>query len=732
MVRRSVGALGNSRRRARFALALTAAAMLSACRTPGSAVLSAAAGAELAGLPFSGALTEIGAGSYDFRATTGRATLSMEHWVTDPALQVLPAAASPGGLDGRTIPDFWRERFRPLFVKRLALANGGARFLISLRNGGLIFSDDSGRTWQRSAGLPCRFVPEDYGGPVLFRDVEDVWQNPRRPAHLLAVVKHRLLESQDAGASFRGLPDTGIRANFTAIVGRVDALGNLTDLFVGTSVTGVYRIYMSGGAYRKSGYRHCFRGLPYERHDNRNWLFDEVVGLAVDETSGSLLVAFRFAGGLFRSAIPSSRTELTFSPGGPELPKGEAIHSLALISGRVVLGGSHALYVHEPRAGEPRAVQTRPGVEGWRSVPASVAYGTQRRFAGLFFAGQGRISVQLFFPQKTHVYPDQVRAVYVSPTTVNSRQKQLFKLLDDYPFNAAVIDVKDDFGRLVYGSKLPEAAAMGNQRERAPIRNLLPKLKARRIHLIARIVVFKDSRLYSYDRGRYALVDRGTGAPWQGAEVERWVDSYSTFVQNYNIRVAREVLALGFDEVQFDYIRFPSDGPVHRIRWRHRKGDAYKSEALEAFLRKARQNIAAPISVDIYGYNGMYRVSGLVGQDLLDIGDYVDVVSPMHYSSHYGPLYLESVPRARRTFTLLQLGTDRPRLMGAGRFAVRPWVQCFQLLSGRWGWGPQYMRDQIEGVRAGGGNGVLWWGPLRLFYLPGRVHKDLGAGTAGR
>ena len=703
--------------------------MLCGCSTPGMQALAAAPVFKATGINLIGDLAETGPGTYAFRGPARSATLESAQWVMDPALQIRPEAPSSNGLTAKTVPEFWRQRFRLLFAKHLALPDGGSRYLLSVRNGGLVFSDDEGRSWRRSLGVPRRFVPEDYGGPVLFRDVEDVWQNPIRSAHLLAVVKHHLLESTDGGVTFRGLPDTGIRANFTAIAGRVDARGDLIDLYVGTSVTGVYRIFLTGKSiFRKGGYRHCFRGLPYERHDNRNWLFDEVVGLAVDEVEGALLVAHRFAGGMYRAAIPPPRAELTFSAAGPpSLPGGEAVHSLGIVAGRVVLAGSAALYVRElPSAGPGRRSDV------WRTIPGRDVYATNRRFAGLFFRGQGRISVQLFFPERAHAYPEQVRALYVSPTTARSKQKQLFKLLDDFPFNAAVIDVKDDFGRLVYGSALPEAAAMGNQRERAPIRSLVSKLRERGIHLIARIVVFKDSRLFSFDRGRYALVDRSTGAPWQGAPVERWVDSYSTFVQNYNIRVAREVLALGFNEVQFDYIRFPSDGPTHRIRYRYQKKGAYKSEALEAFLRKARQNIAAPISVDIYGYNGMYRVSGRVGQDLVDIGDYVDIVSPMHYSSHYGPLYLESVPRARRTYTLLHMGTERPRLMGAGRFSVRPWVQCFQLLSGRWGWGPQYMRDQIEGVRAGGGSGVLWWGQLRLFHIPGRVHRELQAGTPNR
>ena len=318
-----------------------------------------------------------------------------------------------------------------------------------------------------------------------------------------------------------------------------------------------------------------------------------------------------------------------------------------------------------------------------------------------------------------------MRALYISPTSAKKKRRRVFRLIDKYNFNAAVIDVKDDFGRLIYGSKLPEAKQMRNHIERAPLRSLVRKLKQKKVYLIARMVVFKDNRVFRYKRGAYAIRDRYTGKPWVGNDVERWTDAYSTWVQNYFIRIAREVIALGFDEIQFDYIRFPSDGPVHRCRWAHKKRDAYKSEALEAFLRKARASISAPISIDIYGYNGMYRVAGRVGQDLKDLGDYVDVISPMHYSSHYGPKYLEKVPRKNRAYELLRMGSARPIGMANGRFRVRPWLQSFKLLIGRWGWGEAYMKAQIQGTIDGGGSGFMWWGPIKLFYIPGRVQKKM-------
>lgn len=661
-----------------------------------------------------------GAGAYFIQASGRQTRVATSDWIADAALQIRAAAVSPDGLVSSGSTEFWKDRFRVLFAKQLDLPNGGRRLLLSVRNGGIISSDDDGRSWKRAKGVPRRFVPEDYSGPVLFRDVEDVWQNPRRPLHLLAVVKHRLLESNDGGLSFKGLPDTGVRSNYTSIAALVSEQGDLKEIYLGTSVNGIYRIFIQAGKYRRNGYKHCFRGLPYEKHDQSHWLFDEVVGLVVDQQAGRLYAAVRFEG-LYEGNIPTNKSDVRFESLRPgQWEAGDNAHSLAFAKGSLVLSASRGVFI--------KSVVEKPGAsQGWRFVEASRAFGDSKRSGSLLFAGAGRINTDPYVERPWRKTPGDIKAIYISPTTVLKRQRELFRLLDKYPFNAAVIDVKDDFGRLVYGSALPEAKDMGNHRKRVNLEPLIAKLKQRKMYLIARQVAFKDPRLYAYKNHAYAVVDRSSGRPWAGTDVERWVDTFSTYVQNYNIRVAREVLAMGFDEVQFDYIRFPSDGPVHRIRWRHRKGKAYKAEALEAFLRKARWNIDAPISTAIYGYNGMYRVEGRVGQDLLDLGEYVDAISPMHYSSHYGPLYLNDVARDKRTHVLMQTGTLRPRLMGAGRFAVRPWAQCFKLLTGRWGWGVPYMKAQIEGIREGGGSGVLWWGPLKLFYLAGEAHKELHA-----
>ncbi|MCB1322990.1 MAG: hypothetical protein KDK34_22225, partial [Leptospiraceae bacterium] len=105
---------------------------------------------------------------------------------------------------------------------------------------------------------------------------------------------------------------------------------------------------------------------------------------------------------------------------------------------------------------------------------------------------------------------------------------------------------------------------------------------------------------------------------------------------------------------------------------------------------------------------------------------FADVVSPMHYSSHFGDNYLDHIqPREKRTYELLKLGSERPVRMGQGRFQVRPWLQAFRIKIGIWGYGEPYMQNQILGSIAGGANGYQFWGPIQEFYIPGRVQKEL-------
>jgi hypothetical protein len=408
--------------------------------------------------------------------------------------------------------------------------------------------------------------------------------------------------------------------------------------------------------------------------------YEEISGLIADRERGRIIATTLFAGSICEVSLGRSRFLCEPLPG---LTGADSVDFLVYDSERALAyaGTNRGVYVYG-------LDENLPGTESrWGYVSTGDFYGRKpgknTTFLGRFVGAEGRTGLIPFRPRTRYQLPTNLRGFYISTTTAKRKRFRIYEMIDRYGYNAAVIDVKDDFGRLVYGSKLPEASAMNNDFARAPIREIVAELKERKIYTIARQVVFKDNRVYAFQRNRYAIRDVG-GGPWGADQEERWVDSYSTWVHNYNIRVAREVLALGFDEIQFDYIRFPSDGPIGRCRWSHKQGNAYKSEALESFLRKARSQIDAPISIDVFGYNAIYRAGGVIGQDIFDMGKYIDVLSPMHYSSHFGPRYMRDVPRDQRAHALLKLGCERPVRRSRGGFQVRPWLQAFEMMGATW------------------------------------------------
>ncbi|MCS6972230.1 MAG: putative glycoside hydrolase, partial [Leptospiraceae bacterium] len=159
-------------------------------------------------------------------------------------------------------------------------------------------------------------------------------------------------------------------------------------------------------------------------------------------------------------------------------------------------------------------------------------------------------------------------------------------------------------------------------------------------------------------------------------------------------------------------IRFPSDGPIARCRFRHKTSELYHSEALENFLSALRQATPLPLGADIYGYNGMYRVPGAIGQDLEVYGRILDIISPMHYSSHFGDDFMREYPRDERAYRLLYLALARGSFFAQGRFILRPYLQAFPMKNGIWGYGKKYFTDQIRGAADGGGDGFMFWGQL--------------------
>jgi len=289
--------------------------------------------------------------------------------------------------------------------------------------------------------------------------------------------------------------------------------------------------------------------------------------------------------------------------------------------------------------------------------------------------------------------------------------------------NAVVIDFKNDFGEINYDSKLAFAVKAKLAKPVFDPVALIKKVHDRGFYLIARVVVFKDNRLYKYNDFQYVKDERATKKPWgnlvDGVQKEFWVDTYNQDVWAYNIALVRELQDLGVDEIQFDYIRFPSDGPVNRIVNRAKVEGMSRMDALEGFLKGARAALSIPLSVDIYGYNG-YFITDHLGQNLTMISKYVDAISPMFYPSHFYRSFLPKYSYLDRAQIIYQDGSDRTWMSTARRVHVRPWVQTF-LLGGELKFDDNtisaYVDRQLIGVQKSKASGFLLWNSSNRYYM---------------
>jgi hypothetical protein len=140
------------------------------------------------------------------------------------------------------------------------------------------------------------------------------------------------------------------------------------------------------------------------------------------------------------------------------------------------------------------------------------------------------------------------------------------------------------------------------------------------------------------------------------------VDTYSQEVWDYNISLSKELEKRGVDEIQFDYIRFPSDGPTQNAHYRFKKPHMTQMEALESFLMKARSELSVPISTDVFGFTGWYEMDYL-GQNVRMMSRYVDVISPMLYPSHFPWFFFGTGEYTEKAKMIYQEGANRTYFM---------------------------------------------------------------------
>lgn len=318
-------------------------------------------------------------------------------------------------------------------------------------------------------------------------------------------------------------------------------------------------------------------------------------------------------------------------------------------------------------------------------------------------------------PFEIRLAPFRPKALYLSFYGIGDKalRRAALDLLERTELNALVIDVKGDSGMIPYKSAVALAGEVGAQRITTvrDIRALVDSLRQKGTYLIARIVVFKDNPLATA-RPELAVKIRG-GAIWRDREHLAWVDPFRQEVWNYNFDIAVEAAAIGFDEIQFDYARFPDAvGAVYS----QANTEQNRVGAIAGFLAAARKRLAPYnvfIAADIFGYVCWNQNDTYIGQQLDALAPHLDYISPMLYPSgfQYGiPGFRDPLAHPQEIVARsLKRAGERS---GLPPLRFRPWLQAFRDYAfDHRPFAETEIRQQIAAAEAFGSDGWMLWNP---------------------
>lgn len=305
----------------------------------------------------------------------------------------------------------------------------------------------------------------------------------------------------------------------------------------------------------------------------------------------------------------------------------------------------------------------------------------------------------------------KVKGIYMSGRIFNYSKyfHNLVNIVDETELNALVIDVKDDDGFLTADFDLPlsrEIKVRVHKGMDAPENMKL--LAEKNIYPIARIVVFKDPSL-AEGKPELAL-KRKDGKIWRDRKGLAWVDPHNKQVWEYTVDVAKEAAKMGFREIQFDYVRFPTDGDVKNAVYPFATGQP-KEDVILDFLTYARKELEPYnvfIAADVFGLTTLTTDDMKMGQKFEKVMTQVDYICPMVYPSHYGVgNYGFKNPNAYPYEIVKQALLDAQKKAQGSPVIIRPWLQDFTL--GTPSYGAKEVRAQIKATYdAGLEEWILW------------------------
>lgn len=307
-----------------------------------------------------------------------------------------------------------------------------------------------------------------------------------------------------------------------------------------------------------------------------------------------------------------------------------------------------------------------------------------------------------------------IRGLYFTGYSVG--QKNFFNKIKRYKkagINAIVFDVKDIPGIISYKSNVDEVKKLNTHEKRSieNIEKLFRFLKEEDIYIIARIACFRDNLLLK-KRPDLAIRSHSTGGVWNMGSGEIWIDPTNKEAQDYNIKLASEIAKLGADEIQFDYIRFPTVGNLNDAIFKYSFGKQQTVDTITSFLERATKEIHkenANVSIDIFGIVAWgYHVDiRKTGQMIKLLADHTDVISPMLYPSHFNNNFEGHPYPGDAPYYFISKGTEKVTAKSNNKPLVRPWLQAFAWRTSIYN--ANYIVEQIKATNDTSDAGYLFW-----------------------
>lgn len=323
----------------------------------------------------------------------------------------------------------------------------------------------------------------------------------------------------------------------------------------------------------------------------------------------------------------------------------------------------------------------------------------------------------------THIKtPEVVKAIYLSAWVAGNPKYRdpLIKLIDSTELNAIVIDVKDSTGRVSFTTLDESVNKTGSVENRiANIQSLISILHSKNIYTIGRVAVFQDPFMTKL-KPEWSITKKSDGTVWKDRKGLSFLDPANKNVWDYTVRVGKVAYAMGFDEINFDYIRYPSDGNLKDINY-HITPPATRADNMENFFKylssemKKEENI--PISGDLFGLTTEVNDDMGIGQVWEKAIPHFDFLAPMVYPSHYPPGTAGFKNPAEHPYEIIDRAMEgaikKTNTVPGQKIAkIRPWIQDFNL-------GATYTKDmvkaQIKGVYDNNLTSWMIWDPRNKY-----------------